>query len=273
MATATKPKASKKAPTPTPTLPVHLVVVLDRSGSMVSICDATIEGMNAFMDEQRKIPDGLTVTVQTFDTGPFEYIATAKPIADVPKFSHDNYVPRGGTPLYDAIGTEIENAEKHLETLPDPKPSVLFVIMTDGLENASRKYTREQIFEIVNKKQADHGWRFIFLGANQDSYSTGAVMGMHGTNTSNYSQTVAGTRSVLDGAAFAVSNYRSMSATARLDMAEDLFKGNRPDDVSQAGAPRQPAVLHPAGPVTPEAKEKAKLTRSESTPDWLSRKP
>lgn len=214
--------------------PTHLVVVLDRSGSMESIRDATIEGMNSFIAQQKDAPGKLTCTIQTFDSGgPFEYPARNLPIAEVVPFTRETYVPRGGTPLYDAVGYEITATEDFVR---GKDVAVLFVVMTDGEENSSVRYTRQQLFDIVNYKQVHNSWRFVFLGANQDAYAEGQKMGYSSGYTSNFAPNAAGVAQGFRSLAINAVAYRGtvdmQGAGFAAASTPDFFAqtGVRPDD-------------------------------------------
>ena len=185
----------------------HLVVVLDRSGSMGDIRDATIEGMNSFLREQKEAPGKLTCTIQLFDTVDLVYPAKNLPISEVLPFTRETYVPRGGTPLYDAVGKEIAATEEYTR---GKDVAVLFVVMTDGQENSSHTFTRQQLFDLVNRKQAEDSWRFVFLGANQDAYAEGAKQGYSAGYTSNFTASPAGVRAAFLSVGANMTSYRSV---------------------------------------------------------------
>jgi Mg-chelatase subunit ChlD len=154
----------------------HIYFLLDRSGSMASMADDVIGGFNTFVAEQALDgPDALVTLVQ-FDGGdPHEVITAAAPIREVPPLTSSTFVPRGNTPLFDAMGRLITDATIRAEELEDQEV-IMFVTFTDGAENASRDYGHAQIFDLVKNREA-RGWTFVYLGANQDSYATGRSMG------------------------------------------------------------------------------------------------
>ncbi len=134
----------------------HITVILDRTGSMQAIRDDTIGGYNAFLDTQRQAPGAPTLTLVQFDSqDPYEIVHQFTPLAGVPKLTRETYVPRGGTPLLDAMGRGINDLEQQMASLEDAdKPSrVVLVIVTDGQENASREFRRDQIVEMIRRKK------------------------------------------------------------------------------------------------------------------------
>ena len=155
---------------------------------------ATISGFNEFKNDQAKEDGAAYMTLTLFDTT-FETIAHAVPIADVPDLDDTTYNPHGMTALYDAIAhtmriTDDFVSKKH----PD---QVLFVIMTDGEENSSREYRRDQIFDMIKDRQDRAGYEFIYLGANQDSYAAGRGMGVRDGRTLDYAATPSAARDTM----------------------------------------------------------------------------
>jgi len=164
----------------TATAPVHVYFVLDRSGSMASIQSDVIGGFNSFVEQQRAQPGRCVMTVIQFDGhDPHEVLEDARPIDQVPALDKSRFVPRGNTPLYDAMGHAIADAAIRTEKLGaagEPCEQIVFVTFTDGLENASREYDRSKIFDLI-RKRAEAGWSFIYLGANQDAYAESSRLG------------------------------------------------------------------------------------------------
>jgi hypothetical protein len=190
-------------------------VVLDRSGSMASVWQDTIGGFNSFIDAQRKLPGACNVSALQFDNE-FETLYTAKPVGDAPLLTKETYVPRGGTALLDAIGRTIIATGTRLAAMPDDQRpgKVIFVILTDGEENASREFTRAKVFEMIKLQRETYQWDFVFLGANQDAIHTGAGLGIAAGASMTYASNAAGTSK-----AFAsVSNYVGRSRSGAVDV-------------------------------------------------------
>jgi Mg-chelatase subunit ChlD len=150
------------------------VFLLDRSGSMESCWDDTIGGFNAFLNEQKAT--GGTLTLIQFD---HEYQLTYErvKIEEVATMSRETYKPRGSTALLDAIGRLVKDWKGA------SNPSV--VILTDGQENASHKFTKAHIKDLIEQKTKD-GWTFAYLGANQDAFAEASSIGIAPGCTMNY---------------------------------------------------------------------------------------
>jgi hypothetical protein len=178
----------------------EIVILLDRSGSMQSIGKATVEGFNTFLNEQKNADGEAFVTLVQFDDR-YEMNYESLPVKDTtPLILGENFVPRGSTALIDAIGKTIED----LNTDRD----VVFVIITDGEENASVTYKREAIMKMI-ETQTEAGWKFLFLAANQDAIKAGGTIGIKGSNSINYSSTADSTINVFANVSQNMSKYRN----------------------------------------------------------------
>lgn len=171
----------------------ELIVLLDRSGSMESCLSDTEGGMNSFIRDQRDLEGDVNVTFILFDTAnPCEVVHDRTPIANVGDL---RLLPRGGTPLYDAIAKSIHHVKARLQET-NPKPDmVIFNIITDGDENQSRDFKKPRVKELI-EEQEKAGWHFIFLGANIDAMKEGATLGAQSGSTLNYAQNSIGTQSM-----------------------------------------------------------------------------
>lgn len=168
----------------------HITLILDRSGSMMSVRGDVIGGVNRFIEEQKAVPGECTFTLVQFDdSDPYETIVDFKPIAEVKPLG-DEYSPRGWTPLYDAVGLGIVRTGEKLASLPgDQRPSkVVFVTQTDGMENRSKEYTRERVAAMTKDQTEKYGWQFVYLGANQDALAVGASIGTSRGTSANYAE-------------------------------------------------------------------------------------
>jgi len=150
-----------------------IVLVVDRSGSMETIQKDMQGGITTLLAEQAKLEGRCFVTLAQFDDQ-YEVVADRTLIEDLEPY---RLVPRGSTALLDAIGRTIGSTKAWMESLPESeRPRVLFVVVTDGYENASREWSRLQVMDSV-KARISEGWDFTFLGANQDAIAEGATMG------------------------------------------------------------------------------------------------
>lgn len=172
----------------------HIAIVLDRSGSMDSIRKDTIGGFNTFLKTQQAAPGSCTLTLVQFDSQAIEMVVPAFPINLVVPLSEKNYIPRANTPLYDAVGQTIEDTGKFLKSTPEhQRPGkVVFVIITDGLENASRQFNAQRVRQMIEHQRDVYKWEFIFLGANIDSYAVTEDIGILRTHTMNYAHNTGG---------------------------------------------------------------------------------
>jgi hypothetical protein len=147
----------------------HIAVILDRTGSMESIRDDTIGGFNAFLKQQKAEPGTATLTLVQFDSqDPYEVIHRFKPINEVSELNRETYIPRASTPLLDALGRGINDLEKSLSELKEEdRPSkVVVVVVTDGQENSSREFRRDQVEKMIKEKSEKDFWQFVFLSAD-----------------------------------------------------------------------------------------------------------
>ena len=165
----------------------ELVFILDRSGSMAGLESDTIGGYNTMLKKQKAEAGEATVTTVLFDND-YELLHDRIPIRGITPITEKDYYVRGSTALLDALGrtiSKIGNAQRHTsDELQAEK--VLFVITTDGMENASREYDYARIRHMVERQQQKYGWEFIFLGANIDAFDTADRMGIRPDRTANY---------------------------------------------------------------------------------------
>ena len=190
----------------------ELVFILDRSGSMSGLESDTIGGFNAMIDKQKKLDGECYVTTILFDNAA-ETLHDRVNLNDIKRMTDQDYTVRGCTALIDALGGTIEHIEKiHKYIRKDDVPEkTLFVITTDGQENASRRYTSAQVKKMVeNKKKI--GWDFIFIGANIDAVETAGAYGIGADRAVNYHADKQGTRIVYEAVTHAVSSMRSKGA-------------------------------------------------------------
>ena len=158
---------------------MDVVFLLDRSGSMGGIEKDTIGGYNSYIKEQKD--KNIKVTTVLFDHE-YEMLTNREDIKKIDKLDNKTYYVRGSTALLDAIGKTIKYMDK-------VKNKVLFTITTDGLENSSREFSKEQIKEMI---EGHKDWEFMYIGANIDSYSEGCSIGIKEDNIANYEQSSRG---------------------------------------------------------------------------------
>ncbi len=163
----------------------HITLVVDRSGSMEAIREEAQGGVNSFIRQQAEEPGRAELSLVQFDTE-YELVYDSVPVGKVPKYVLQ---PRGMTALLDAMGRAMNATGQRLAAMPEhERPGlVVFVVMTDGMENASREFNREQIRQMTEHQRTKYNWRFIFLGANQDAFAEAESLGMPQTSAGNYS--------------------------------------------------------------------------------------
>lgn len=171
----------------------ELVFILDKSGSMGGLESDTIGGYNALLKKQKKVEGECRITTVLFDND-YELLHDRIDLRAVSLLTEDDYFVGGSTALLDAVGKtiyKIENAWKRTAEEYQPE-KIMFVIITDGFENASREYTAKQVKKQVNRKKED-GWEFIFLGANIDAVEAAGQVGIHADRAVNYIADAKGT--------------------------------------------------------------------------------
>jgi len=219
--------------TSTPTPNLHIYFVLDRSGSMESIASDVIGGFNAYLKQQQSDGNDAVMTLIQFDSQDrHEVIASAQPIGKIKPLSKAVFVPRGGTPLYDAMGQVLNEAisrEAQLVGAEKPAESIVFVTFTDGEENDSREFSGESVFNLVKGKEKD-GWTFVYMGANQDAYSTGGGMGVSQMNSSNFIADKQGTSLAFEDLARSTSRRRQKLRTGEVFASEAFFEEGKTAD-------------------------------------------
>lgn len=188
----------------------EIALIVDESGSMISIKDDTEGGFNTFIEEQKKVEGKATVSLTRFENASrVEY--SNKPIDRVKPLV---LRPGGGTALLDAIGDTIDAVGGRISELPEEERpgSVIVVILTDGQENSSRRFTKAQIKQKIKHQSEKYNWVFVYLGANQDAIAEGGSYGIPQATSITYSGQNVG--SAFTSTASNISTYRGAVATA-----------------------------------------------------------
>ena len=208
----------------------ELVFILDRSGSMQGLEGDTIGGFNAMIEKQKKEPGEAFVSTVLFDDRS-EVLHDRMPLEKVRPITEKEYYVRGCTALLDAIGGAIHHIGNiHKYARPEDVPEhTLFVITTDGMENASRHYSAHRVREMIRRQKEKYGWEFLFLGANIDAISTARSFGIPADRAADYHCDGQGTRVNYEAIGAAASSMRrgagvgcGWSAPIRAD-----FKGRK----------------------------------------------
>jgi Mg-chelatase subunit ChlD len=198
----------------------HIAVLLDRSGSMGAVKDETISGFNYFLKEQKAAGANASFTLVQFDSESTDVVHEARPVRDVPNLTGDTYQPRGSTPLLDALGETINSAGRTLAAIPERNrpDKVVFVVITDGQENASHKFTKRQVKEMIDHQTEKYNWQFIYLGANQDAFAEAGAMGIAMATAANFD--AARMETAFRGTSVNVAQYRKTGQAASLNYSD-----------------------------------------------------
>jgi len=196
----------------------ELVFILDRSGSMAGLEADTIGGFNAMLKKQKDQTGEAYVSTVLFDNDS-EVIHDRADIRNVAPISEREYFVRGCTALLDAVGGAIHhigNVHKYAREEDRPEKT-LFVITTDGMENASRKYSYDKVKAMIEKQRSKYGWEFIFLGANIDAAREAARFGIREDMAANYHADSVGTSVIYETVSEAICQIRSCAAPLSAD--------------------------------------------------------
>lgn len=183
----------------------EIVYILDRSGSMGGLEADTIGGFNSMMEKQKKTGEKAVVSTVLFDDE-CEVLHDRISIDRVEKMTDEDYYVRGCTALLDAVGGAIHHiGNVHKYARPEDRPEkTIFVITTDGMENASSHYSYDKVQKMVKRQQKKYGWEFIFIGANIDAYAEAQRFGIRKDRAVNYVCDDIGTANVYAGVSKAV---------------------------------------------------------------------
>ena len=195
----------------------ELVFILDRSGSMSGLESDTIGGYNAMLEKQKKESGEAVITTVLFDDC-YELLHDRINLKGIAPITEKEYFVRGSTALLDAVGrtiNKIGNAQKYT-TEDERAEHVLFVITTDGMENASREFSDEKVRKMIEHQKNKYGWEFIFLGANIDAIATAERFGIGEDRATNYNADSEGT----------LLNYEVISETVSCLRASRPISGN-----------------------------------------------
>ena len=177
----------------------ELVFILDRSGSMAGLESDTVGGFNGMLHKQKAEEGVAYVTTVLFDDQ-IETLHDRIPLPEVRDITEKEYYVRGCTALIDAIGATVQ----HIETIhkyarkEDVPAHTVFVIITDGMENASRKFSSDEVKKMISRKKEKDDWEFLFIGANIDAVETAKHIGISADRAVNYRSDRKGTRVVYD---------------------------------------------------------------------------
>ena len=207
----------------------ELVFILDRSGSMAGLEQDTIGGFNAMMEKQKQKPGETLVSTVLFDHTS-QVIYDRVPLEHLQPLTEKEYYVRGSTALLDAVGGAIHhigNVHKYAREEDVPEKT-LFVITTDGMENASCRYDYDQVKAMIRRQQERYGWEFLFLGANIDAAQEAGRFGIRPECAADYHADSRGTQVIYESLGQAVCCVRSGTAPLQADWKKEIdqdFKG------------------------------------------------
>jgi len=158
-------------------------IILDRSGSMNSCRDVTIDAVNNYVNELNGGNFKGRLSLTLFDSDGIDLLWDAVKFKECPKLDRETYIPRSWTPLYDAVGRTVRDLDSENT---DNYDGVVLVIVTDGQENYSKEFTKGAIKQLLDDKQKNDEWLVLYLGANQDSFAEGGAIGTSINTTMDY---------------------------------------------------------------------------------------
>ena len=188
----------------------EIVFILDRSGSMAGLEDDTIGGFNAMIEKQKAEEGEALVSTVLFDNLS-EVVHDRVELQKIEPMTRKEYYVRGCTALLDAVGRAIHHiGNVHKYAREEDRPGkTLFVITTDGMENASREYTHDRVRRMIQRQKERYGWEFLFLGANIDAAREAARFGIAADRAANYHADHRGTAVIYEAVSDAVCNFRA----------------------------------------------------------------
>lgn len=205
----------------------EIVFILDRSGSMAGYEEDTIGGFNATIEKQKKLDSTCYVSTVMF-ANQSKVIHDRVRLDEIEKMTENDYQVGGGTALLDAIGRSIHHiGNVHKYARPEDVPAhTIFIITTDGMENASRQYDSSTVKRMISRQQEKYGWEFIFLAANIDAVETADRIGIRRERAANYRQDREGMRTSYAAMSDAISSVRCAESLDSGAWRKNLDKDN-----------------------------------------------
>ena len=191
----------------------ELVFILDRSGSMAGLESDTIGGFNAMIEKQKKEDGECYISTVLFDNVS-EVLHDRVKLSVIKPMTDKEYTVRGCTALIDALGGAIHHIGNiHKYARPEDVPEhTMFIITTDGMENASQRYSSDEVKKMIERQKEKYGWEFLFIGANIDAVETAKRYGINEDRAVNYNADAKGTGILYESVACAVSNVRKCAS-------------------------------------------------------------
>jgi hypothetical protein len=203
---------------------------------MASIADDIVGGFNTYIEQQRKEESEARVTLVQFDSeGPFEVLIDGEDLDEVGGLDPNRYVPRGSTPLWDAVGRMVARIDSEIGTRADagkPIEDQLVLIVTDGFENASREFDGISIASLVEARKK-LGWTFVFLGSDESTFAEGARMRVSAGNTRQWDKSGEGSREMFLRTSKETSDFRRLEAERRRIKADKFFEDDADENSNE----------------------------------------
>ena len=197
-----------------------IICLIDKSGSMDHLKNDSIGGFNSFLKEQKEIDGICFMDIVLFDTD-FKTLVSNMNIMEVEGLTKQNYKPNGGTSLLDCVGDTINKEIDRLSENPNNRfDKTLFLILTDGESNSDRNYSKEKIKLMIEEMEEQFKWNFIFLGANQDSFTSSSGIGISAGKSMNWSADSDG----ISVAYASISKATKLYRTSNQENYENIFK-------------------------------------------------
>ena len=207
---------------------IKIINIIDKSGSMSSMLNTAITGFNEFLDEQKGLEGDCLVSTILFDNG-YHTLYEDMDIKECYHLDRNNYRPAGGTALYDSICITIDKEIDKLGFLPkEERPQkTLCVILTDGYENGSKKYSSVRVKEMITEMREDFNWEFIFLAANEEASFTAQTMGISTSNSYSFTNNSDGLKDAFAAVNYSSTVYRSSTSDVISDSLMDDYRNNK----------------------------------------------
>lgn len=202
----------------------EVVFILDASGSMAHLVADTLGSFNSLIEEQKKDPGETYITTVLFNQY-HNVLHNHISVKDMEPMTDKDYITFGTTALLDAVGKTIDNIGERLsDTEEEERPEkVIFVIITDGLENSSKEYSKAKVKEMIEHQQSKYSWTFMFLGANMDAVNEGASLGINSGYTKTYTATKTGTETLYRAVSKSVSSTKMGNDVAAINCLNEII--------------------------------------------------
>lgn len=209
---------------------VKIINIIDKSGSMSDMLDAAINGFNAFLEDQKSVEGKALVTTVKFSTS-YDILYENQDIQNCEYFNKNNYKPNGSTALYDCVCGVISNEIDKLGgmSIEERPEKTLCVILTDGFENASKKFSQEDVKRMITEMKEDFKWEFIFLGADENASTTAQSIGISKGNAYAFTNNSNGLEDAYRGVSYATKSYRTSDSVIMSNLM-DSYTSDKKDE-------------------------------------------